>query len=175
MFVCCSSNLIFYHYIRLSSFFESEWDSYRRMEGFKQLCCYCPRFPSVDSRVCLFTKFRYSVSYGMFHFCVLDSELEWRAGSEQHKWLETCLASVDRRTQPWLIVTGHRVLGYSSADEYAAQGTFGEPMAREALESLYQKYKVDIAMFGHVHQYERTCPVYEVPTLWILSRSSLKS
>lgn len=124
------------------------------------------KIPSIDSLVCVFVyKFRYSVSYGMFHFCVLDSELEWRAGSEQHKWLETCLASVDRRTQPWLIVTGHRVLGYSSADEYAAQGTFGEPMAREALESLYQKYKVDIAMFGHVHQYERTCPVYEVPKL----------
>lgn len=112
--------------------------------------------------VCIYN-FRYSVTYGMFHFCVLDSELDWRAGSEQHKWLESCLASVDRRSQPWLIVTGHRVLGYSSADEYAAQGTFGEPMAREALEHVFQQYKVDIAIFGHVHQYERTCPVYEVP------------
>jgi acid phosphatase type 7 len=35
-------------------------------------------------------------------------------------------------------------------------------MGRESLQSLWQKYKVDIAIYGHVHGYERTCPVYEV-------------
>jgi predicted phosphohydrolase len=35
-------------------------------------------------------------------------------------------------------------------------------MGREALQELWQKYKVDLAFYGHVHSYERTCPVYQV-------------
>ncbi len=91
-----------------------------------------------------------------------DSEQDWREGSEQYKFLEDCLRSVDRQKQPWLIFLAHRVLGYSSGSYYALEGTFAEPMARESLQKLWQKYKVDIAFYGHVHNYERTCPVYEV-------------
>ncbi|PKA63820.1 putative inactive purple acid phosphatase 27 [Apostasia shenzhenica] len=106
-------------------------------------------------------KFWYSTDYGMFHFCVADTEHDWREGSEQYRFIEHCLASVDRRKQPWLIFAAHRVLGYSSAFNYAGEGTFAEPMARDSLEHLWQKYRVDIAFFGHVHSYERTCPVYQ--------------
>ncbi|KAK8690832.1 hypothetical protein V6N13_074358 [Hibiscus sabdariffa] len=104
-------------------------------------------------------KFWYSTDYGMFHFCIADSEHDWREGSQQYKFIEKCLASVDRRKQPWLIFVAHRVLGYSSS--YWKDGSFGEPMGRESLQGLWQKYKVDIAFFGHVHNYERTCPVYQ--------------
>ncbi len=31
---------------------------------------------------------------------------------------------------------------------------------RESLEKVLLKYKVDVAFWGHVHNYERTCPVY---------------
>lgn len=96
----------------------------------------------------------------MFHFCIADSEHDWREGSEQYKFIENCLASADRQKQPWLIFVAHRVLGYSSS--YWKDGSFGEPMGRESLQGLWQKYKVDIAFFGHVHNYERTCPVYQV-------------
>jgi acid phosphatase type 7 len=41
-----------------------------------------------------------------------------------------------------------RVLGYSSATFYADEGTSEEPMGRESLHPLWQKYKVDIAMYG---------------------------
>lgn len=98
----------------------------------------------------------------MFRFCVADSENDWREGTEQRRFLEHCLASVNRKKQPWLIFTGHRVLGYSSDFWYSLEGSFGEPGARESLEKLWQKYKVDIALFGHVHNYERTCPIYQV-------------
>ncbi|XP_051122547.1 probable inactive purple acid phosphatase 1 [Andrographis paniculata] len=106
-------------------------------------------------------KFWYSTDYGMFRFCVADTEHDWREGSEQYKFIERCLASVNRHKQPWLIFLAHRVLGYSSATYYAQQGSFGEPMGRDDLQKLWQKYKVDIAFFGHVHSYERTCPVYQ--------------
>ncbi|XP_077250332.1 putative inactive purple acid phosphatase 27 [Tasmannia lanceolata] len=102
-------------------------------------------------------KFWYSTDYGMFHFCIAYSEHDWREGTEQYKFLEHCFASADRQKQPWLIFAVHRVLGYSS--EY--KGSFEEPMGRESLQRLWQKYKVDIAFYGHVHNYERTCPIYQ--------------
>ncbi|WCJ36257.1 purple acid phosphatase 27 [Euphorbia peplus] len=106
-------------------------------------------------------KFWYKTDYGMFRFCIADSEHDWREGTEQYKFIEECLASVDRQKQPWLIFSAHRVLGYSSDYYYGLEGSFEEPMGRESLQKLWQKYKVDIAYFGHVHNYERTCPVYQ--------------
>lgn len=106
-------------------------------------------------------QFWYSMDYGMFRFCIANTELDWRPGTEQYRFIEHCLSSVDRQKQPWLIFLAHRVLGYSSATFYADEGTTEEPMGRESLQSLWQKHKVDIAMYGHVHGYERTCPVYE--------------
>ncbi|CAL4999908.1 unnamed protein product [Urochloa decumbens] len=105
--------------------------------------------------------FWYKVDYGMFRFCIADSEHDWREGTEQYKFIEECLSTVDRKHQPWLIFAAHRVLGYSSNDWYAMQGSFEEPEGRESLQKLWQKYRVDIAYFGHVHNYERTCPIYQ--------------
>ncbi|XP_072971742.1 nucleotide pyrophosphatase/phosphodiesterase-like isoform X2 [Typha angustifolia] len=105
--------------------------------------------------------FWYSTDFGMFRFCIADTEHDWRPGSEQYKFIENCLASVDRKQQPWLIFAAHRVLGYSSNSYYALEGSFEEPMGRDSLQNLWQKYRVDIAFYGHVHNYERTCPIYQ--------------
>ncbi|KAG5039668.1 hypothetical protein JHK82_011817 [Glycine max] len=105
--------------------------------------------------------FWYAMDYGMFRFCIADTEHDWREGSEQYKFIEHCLATVDRQKQPWLIFAAHRVLGYSSDFWYGVEGSFEEPMGRESLQRLWQKYKVDIAFYGHVHNYERTCPIYQ--------------
>ncbi|MFS8000529.1 putative phosphodiesterase I [Helianthus anomalus] len=110
-----------------------------------------------DSRA----KLWYSTDYGMFHFCIADSEHDWREGSEQYVWIEKCLSSVDRQKQPWLIFAAHRVLGYSSNGGLADEGATEEPTGRTHLQKLWQKYKVDIALYGHVHNYERTCPIYQ--------------
>ncbi|WOK99673.1 putative inactive purple acid phosphatase 27 isoform X2 [Canna indica] len=106
-------------------------------------------------------KFWYKTDFGMFRFCIADTEHDWRPGTEQYKFIEHCLSTADREKQPWLIFLAHRVLGYSSGEFYGIEGTFEEPMGREGLQDLWQKYKVDIAMYGHVHNYERTCPVYQ--------------
>jgi acid phosphatase type 7 len=98
----------------------------------------------------------------MFRFCIADSEHDWREGTEQYKFIENCLATVDRKKQPWLIFIAHRVLGYSSGFFYGIDGAFAEPTSRQSLQKLWQKYRVDMAFYGHVHNYERTCPVYEV-------------
>ncbi|XP_031371503.1 probable inactive purple acid phosphatase 27 [Punica granatum] len=106
-------------------------------------------------------KFWYSTDYGMFHFCIADTEHDWREGSEQYRFIENCLASADRQKQPWLVFAAHRVLGYSSNRWYGLEGSFEEPMGRESMQRLWQKYRVDIAFYGHVHNYERTCPIYQ--------------
>ncbi|KAI4988855.1 hypothetical protein ZWY2020_036172 [Hordeum vulgare] len=103
----------------------------------------------------------YAMDYGMFRFCVADSEHDWREGTEQYRFLDRCLGSVDRARQPWLVFIAHRVLGYSSGFFYGYDGAFAEPMARRSLEGLWRRHRVDVAFYGHVHQYERTCPVYQ--------------
>ncbi|KAJ4960965.1 hypothetical protein NE237_020875 [Protea cynaroides] len=129
--------------------------------------------------------FWYSTDYGMFQFCVADNEHDWRPGTPQCIFLENCLASVDRHRQPRLIFIAHKVLGYTSS--YLTQGTSGEPMGRDSLQQLWQKYKGPVGnqwetngkgqpstalaevqgrpgflgLDGHVHNYKRTCPVYE--------------
>ncbi|KAL3684842.1 hypothetical protein R1sor_002864 [Riccia sorocarpa] len=105
-------------------------------------------------------KYWYQTDWGMFRFCIANTEEDWREGTEQWKFLEQCFSSADRQKQPWLIFIAHRVLGYSSGDFYANSGNFGEPMGRD-LQKLWQKYKVDLAFYGHVHNYERSCPIYE--------------
>ncbi|MFS7992800.1 putative H(+)-transporting two-sector ATPase [Helianthus anomalus] len=54
------------------------------------------------------------MDYGMFHFCVADTEHDWRISTEQYVFIEKCLASANTHKQPWLIFVAHRVLGYSS-------------------------------------------------------------
>ncbi|KAG4930305.1 hypothetical protein JHK82_047372 [Glycine max] len=70
----------------------------------------------------------------MFRFCIADTEHDWREGSEQYKFIEHCLATVDRQKQPWLIFAAHRVLGYSSDFWYGVEGSFEEPVGRESLQ-----------------------------------------
>jgi hypothetical protein len=56
---------------------------------------------------------RYSTDYGMFRFCIANTEEDWRPETEQYKFIEHYLSSVDRQKQPWLIFLAHRVLGCS--------------------------------------------------------------
>ncbi|OVA09524.1 Phosphoesterase domain [Macleaya cordata] len=40
-------------------------------------------------------KYWYSVDYGMFRFCIGDSEHDWREGTEQYAFIEKCFATTD--------------------------------------------------------------------------------
>ncbi|BAT08857.1 Os09g0505900, partial [Oryza sativa Japonica Group] len=100
----------------------------------------------------------YAADHGMFRFCVGDTEHDWRPGTAQHAFLDGCFAAADRKHQPWLVFAAHRPLGYSSNEYYAREGSFSEPMGR-TLQPLWQKHRVDLAVYGHVHNYERTCPL----------------
>ena len=75
-----------------------------------------------------------------------------------YQWLEKDLMSVDRKKTPWLVVVGHRSM-YSS-EKYPSDYKVTIGM-QEALEDLFYKHQVNLAVWGHYHAYERTCAVYK--------------
>eukprot|EP00879_Flechtneria_rotunda_P027871 GHRR01029908.1.p1 GENE.GHRR01029908.1~~GHRR01029908.1.p1 ORF type:complete len:127 (-),score=30.07 GHRR01029908.1:375-755(-) len=65
------------------------------------------------------------------------------AGSEQHAWVLSDLAAVNRSRTPWVVVGGHRPIYISSNNIMPGDGD--QPVAaalREAFEDAFIKYKV---------------------------------
>ncbi|KAJ7982290.1 Purple acid phosphatase [Quillaja saponaria] len=96
----------------------------------------------------------YSIEQASVHFIVMSTEHDWSPISEQYQWMKKDMASVDRSKTPWLIFMGHRPM-YSSVGILNVDWKFVE-----AVEPLLLENKVDLVLFGHVHNYERTCSVY---------------
>jgi hypothetical protein len=102
-------------------------------------------------------RFWYSFDYQSVHFVMLNSEANCSRGSEQHSWLQADLAAVDRCATPFVVLLGHRAMYNSEMYE----GDFNVSQAmKEEFEDLLYKYEVDLAIWGHYHAYQRTCPVY---------------
>ncbi|XP_077219257.1 nucleotide pyrophosphatase/phosphodiesterase-like [Tasmannia lanceolata] len=100
----------------------------------------------------------YSIEQGSVHFTVISTEHPWTSDSEQYQWINNDLGSVDRARTPWVIFTGHRPM-YSSIEEGLIPSV--DPKFVTAVEPLLINNKVDLVFFGHVHNYERTCAVYQ--------------
>ncbi|XP_019185812.1 PREDICTED: nucleotide pyrophosphatase/phosphodiesterase-like [Ipomoea nil] len=99
----------------------------------------------------------YSIEQGSVHFTVISTEHSWYKNSEQYEWMKRDMSAVDRARTPWLIFTGHRPM-YSSYT-----GLFINNVDKNfviEVEPLLLDNKVDLALWGHVHNYERTCAVY---------------
>ena len=73
---------------------------------------------------------------------------------------------MDRAKTPWVVFAGHRPYlvssicsGWSGASgPNARAATLGKAL-EEALEPVFERHQVNLALWGHVHDYERTCPV----------------
>lgn len=63
----------------------------------------------------------------------------------------------DKAEFPWLVVMGHRPL-YCNSDTKSCQKD--AMLMRQRLESLLYNNAVDLYINGHVHNYQRTTPVY---------------
>ncbi|XP_042479945.1 probable inactive purple acid phosphatase 27, partial [Macadamia integrifolia] len=99
----------------------------------------------------------YSIEQGPVHFTVMSTEHDWNPNSEQYKWMEMDMGSVDRSRTPWLVFHGHRPM-YSSISGILPSV---DKNFVTAVEPLLMDYKVDLALWGHVHNYERMCAVYQ--------------
>lgn len=91
----------------------------------------------------------YSVNYQGIHFAVLNSNKDYKQGSEQYKWLENDLANVDAKIKHKMIIMHHPL--YNTGDHYKDGAAF-----REVLEPLFKKHKVTAAFAGHDHDYEHS-------------------
>jgi len=67
-------------------------------------------------------------------------------------------ANANREEVPWIIVSGHRAL-YGSNQRWFKKAK--AQRLRDSLVPLFEKYRVDLAIFGHCHAYERTHPIYQ--------------
>jgi len=101
----------------------------------------------------------YFFDIGGARFFVLDTNKFYGAkfapglepGSKQYKWLDYFLSKTKKT---WKFVVLHQPLYSTGAHNLL------EP-ERAALEPLFLKYKVDLVLQGHDHDYERTRPVKE--------------
>ena len=98
------------------------------------------------------TNIFHSRNVGLVHFVVISSEHNASVGSEQIEWLVQDLQSVNRTETPW-IVFGHRPFYDNSVARFLPE----DKAMRNVLEGIMIKFKVDLVLFGHIHQYQRTC------------------
>jgi len=97
----------------------------------------------------------YAFSQGPAAFVVLNSEWNASRGSPQHDFLRAALSSVDRRATPWVVVGSHRPI-------YTKDSADGDDsmLGYEDVEDLLREFEVDFMLYGHVHNAQRTCPIY---------------
>lgn len=98
----------------------------------------------------------YSIEQGSVHFTVISTEHAWSENSEQYVWMQKDMASVNRQKTPWLIFMGHRPMYTTNHGFVPSENKF-----MKAVEPLLLENKVDLVLFGHVHNYERTCSVFQ--------------
>lgn len=92
----------------------------------------------------------YSCLYGNTRFIFLDSNLPMRSDAEQILWLEETLK---KNTSRWTVVIYHHSSYNSSEPDMSMLKN------RAVISELFEKYKVNLVLNGHVHFYDRTQPI----------------
>eukprot|EP01043_Picozoa_sp_COSAG02_P018861 COSAG02_NODE_893_length_16140_cov_19.677621_1_plen_552_part_00 len=99
-------------------------------------------------------RYYYSFSHRNIRFISISTEHALTPGSAQYQWLETELAAADtpkaRQHRPWVLLFGHKPPVCSHLE------VCGEAYVPQ---ELMAKYHVDMALWGHLHAYERTLPI----------------
>ena len=102
----------------------------------------------------------YGFDYGSVHVVLMSTEHDFRPQSAQYKFLDEHMSKVDRSVTPWLVFAGHRPMYVDSTNDSPGGGDLPVATQLQAnIEPLLKKYKVDLALWGHHHSYQRTCPV----------------
>lgn len=100
----------------------------------------------------------YSYDSGLAHMIHLNCYSEVGPESEQYKWLESDLKSLDRTKTPWVFVIEHCPWYNSNESHQNEEQTIA---MKDSMEDLFYNYDVNVVFAGHVHAYERSYPVYK--------------
>jgi hypothetical protein len=95
----------------------------------------------------------YSFNEKNTHFLALSTETDYDEDSEQYEFATQDLEYSKDPFIDWIVVFYHRQ-SYSSGS-----GPEEETDFRDVYHPLFDKYKVDLALQGHIHVYERTYPI----------------
>ena len=98
----------------------------------------------------------WSIEHGSATIIMSNTEMQVGPGSDQYVFFEETLKAVDRSITPWVIFLGHRPMYWVSP---SAAGGYRDPMFG-AFEGLLMQYKVDLVLWGHVHNAFASCPMY---------------
>lgn len=98
----------------------------------------------------------YSFNAGVVHFVFISTETNFLPGSDQFNFIKRDLESVDRKKTPFVVVQGHRPM-YTTSNE-KRDAPFRDRL-QQHLEPIFVKNNVTLALWGHVHRYERFCPI----------------
>ncbi|TVU40268.1 hypothetical protein EJB05_13724 [Eragrostis curvula] len=100
----------------------------------------------------------YSFDSGVVHFVYMSTETNFVQGSDQYNFLKADLQKVNPTRTPFVVFQGHRPM-YTTSNE-ARDAELKQQMLQH-LEPLLVSYNVTLALWGHVHMYERFCPLKE--------------
>ncbi|XP_031491511.1 probable inactive purple acid phosphatase 2 [Nymphaea colorata] len=98
----------------------------------------------------------YSIDVGVVHFLFISTETNFLKGSDQYAFIKNDLESVNREKTPFVVAQGHRPMYTTS---YELRDAPLRARMLEHLEPLFTSNRVDLALWGHVHTYERLCPL----------------
>jgi hypothetical protein len=95
----------------------------------------------------------YSFNYKNVHILALSTETDYDDESDQYQFAVKDLEKYSKDSLiNWIIVFYHRHM-------YGSGSLEPESDFRELYHPLFDKYKVDLALQGHLHVYERTYPI----------------
>jgi hypothetical protein len=95
----------------------------------------------------------YSFNYKNVHILALSTETDYDDESDQYQFAVKDLEKYSKDSLiNWIIVFYHRHM-------YGSGSLEPESDFRELYHPLFDKYKVDLALQGHLHVYERTFPI----------------
>eukprot|EP00891_Asterochloris_glomerata_P006762 jgi/Astpho2/6762/fgenesh1_pg.00103_%23_1_t len=120
--------------------------------------CGIPTYSRFQMPTSTFLGYWYSFNLGPIHNIAISSELDFTAGSPQFDFVFADLKAVNRSVTPWVIVHFHRPAYTSTLGSGDVQEASD---LRSAYEDVFVEYQVDMVLSGHVHAYQRTCPVYK--------------
>ncbi|HSF51790.1 MAG TPA: metallophosphoesterase [Nitrososphaeraceae archaeon] len=96
----------------------------------------------------------YSFNYKTVHFIALSTEIPYEEGSQQYEFVVQDLEESSKdRSIDWIVAFYHRQ-AYSSGG-----GPEDDDDFRDTYHPLFDKYRVDLALQGHFHAYERLYPI----------------
>jgi hypothetical protein len=135
--------------------FHPPWGNYGADSGGECGVSFSARFAMPDNGNGLFW---YSFEAGAVHVTVMSTEHDFANGSAQYAWLAADLAAVNRSRTPFLLVTGHRPMYLEETGEDAGDYRVAQHM-QASLEPLFLEHDVSLCLWGHIHSYDRSCPL----------------